>query len=78
MDKQIRYMWYNRPNEYLIKEGYVNDHFYPCVFIKQSGSSIVIIEVYIVYLNLKRTLKELQKNNWLFEKWIWNEIFREN
>ena len=63
MDKQIRYMWYNRPNEYLINEGYVNDPFYPCIFIKQSGSSIVIIAVYIFYLNLIRTLKELQKNN---------------
>ena len=50
---------YNWPNEYLIKEGYVNDSICQCVFIKQSESSIAIVVVYIDDLNLIRTSEEL-------------------
>ena len=34
--KQSGRMWYNRLSEYLIKDGYINNHICPCVFIKKS------------------------------------------
>ena len=34
--KQSGRMWYNRLSEYLIKEGYINNHICPCVFINKS------------------------------------------
>ena len=34
--KQSECMWYNRPSEYLLKEGYANNPICPCIFIKKS------------------------------------------
>ena len=33
---QSERMWYNRLSEYLLKEGYVNNHICACIFIKKS------------------------------------------
>ena len=41
-------MWYNCLSEYLIKIGYVNDHIYPCVFIKQLKSGIAIAQFMLI------------------------------
>ena len=54
-------MWYNHLSEYSIKEGYKNDSIYPCVFIRKSKSGFAIVAVYVDYMNLNRTLKELLK-----------------
>ena len=34
--KQSGRMWYNRLSTYLLKEGYVNNSIFPCVFIKKT------------------------------------------
>ena len=57
--KQPRRMWYNRLNEYLLKEGFENNPICPCVFIKKSKSELAIIIVYVDDLNLVGTLEEL-------------------
>ena len=59
--KQSGRMWYNRLSEYLIKEGYINNHICPCVFIKKSESGFAIIAVYVDDMNLIGTLGELLK-----------------
>ena len=59
--KQSKCMWYNRLNEYLLKEGFENNPIYPCVFIKKSESGFAIVAVYIDDLNLVGTPKELTK-----------------
>ena len=46
--KQSGRMWYNRLSEYLIKEGYKSNKISPCVFIKRSISSFVIVAVYVI------------------------------
>ncbi|KAB2635252.1 hypothetical protein D8674_025786 [Pyrus ussuriensis x Pyrus communis] len=51
--KQSRRMWYNRLNEYLIKEGYINNVICPCVFIKKSDFGFAIVIVYVNDMNLK-------------------------
>ena len=48
-------MWYNRLNEYLLKEGYVNNHICPCIFIKKSETIFAIIVVYVDDLNIVGT-----------------------
>ena len=54
-------MWYNRLNQYLLKEGYVNNSIYPCVFIKKTENGLAIIEVYVDDLNLIGTPEKLIK-----------------
>ena len=51
-------MWYNHLSEYLLKEGYANNHICPCIFIKKLKIGFVIIDVYVNDLNLVGTLKE--------------------
>ena len=51
-------MWYNRLSEYLIKDGYINNSIWPCVFIKKS---VAILAVYVDYINLFGTPEELTK-----------------
>ena len=59
--KKSRKMWYNRLSEYLLKEGFVYNQNFPCIFIKNSKSKFDIVVVYIDDLNLVRTLEELTK-----------------
>ena len=59
--KQSGRMWYNRLSEYLLRKGYKNDPFCPCVFIKRSGSEFVIIAVYVDDLNIIGTTNELSE-----------------
>ena len=59
--KQSGCMWYNCLNEYLLKEGYVNNPIYPCIFIKKLEIEFVIIVVYIDDLNLVGIPKELTR-----------------
>ena len=59
--KQSGRMWYNRLDEYLLKEGYVNNPICPCVFIKKSEIGFAIIAVYVDDLNLVGTPEELTK-----------------
>ncbi|RVW51150.1 Retrovirus-related Pol polyprotein from transposon TNT 1-94 [Vitis vinifera] len=54
-------MWYNRLNEYLLKEGYVNNPICPCIFIKKSETRFAIIALYVDDLNLVGTLEELTR-----------------
>ena len=54
-------MWYNRLSEYLLKEGYVNNLIFPCVFIKKSKTRLTIITVYVDDLNLIGNFEELIK-----------------
>ena len=59
--KQSERMWYNRPSEYLLKEGYANNPICPCIFIKKSKTRFSIIVVYIDDLNLIGTHEELTR-----------------
>ena len=59
--KQYGRMWYNRLSQYLLKEGYVNNSIFPCVFIKKVATGFAIIVVYVDDLNFIGTLKELIK-----------------
>ena len=45
--KQSECMWYNRLSKYLLKEGYVNNTIFSCVFINTSDSEFAIITVYV-------------------------------
>ena len=54
-------MWYNILSQYLLKEGYVNNSIYPCVFIKKVATGFAIITVYVNDLNLIGTPEELIK-----------------
>jgi Reverse transcriptase (RNA-dependent DNA polymerase) len=54
-------MWYNRLSEYLIKEGYNSNIISPCVFIKRSISSFIIIALYVDDLNIIGSLEEIEK-----------------
>ena len=59
--KQSDRIWCNRLSQYLLKEGYVNNSIYPCVFIKKAATGFAIIAVYVDDLNLIGTSKELIK-----------------
>ena len=59
--KQFGRMWYNRFSEYLLKEGYVNNHICRCIFIKKSKIGFAIIAVYVDDLNLVGTPEELTR-----------------
>ena len=54
-------MWYNRLSEYLLKEGYKNDHICPCIFIRRSKYEFVIVSVYVDDLNIIETSKQLSE-----------------
>ena len=59
--KQSGDMQYNRLSEYLLKERYVNNPIYPCVFIKKLETGLIIIAIYVDHLNLIRTPEKLTK-----------------
>ena len=59
--KQSGDMQYNRLSEYLLKERYVNNPIYPCVFIKKSETRLIIIAIYVDHLNLIGTPEKLTK-----------------
>ena len=63
-------MWYNRLNEYLLKEGYSNNPICPCIFIKKSETRFVIINVCIDDLNPIGTPEELSRT----EKYLKQEF----
>ena len=54
-------MWYNRLSQYLMKEGYINNVIFPCIFIKKSGSGFAIVVVYVDDMNLIGTPEEIQQ-----------------
>ena len=54
-------MWYNCLSEYFLKEGYVNNHICPCIFIKKLEIGFTSIVVYVDDLNLIRTPEELTR-----------------
>ena len=67
--KQSRHMWYNCLNEYLLKEGYMNNLICPCIFIKKSETGFAIIAMYVDDLNLVGTPEELTRTtNYLKKK----------
>ena len=68
--KQSGRMQYNRLNEYLLKEGYVNNPICPCIFIKKLETEFAIIVMYVDDSNLVRTLKKLTRTT----KYLKNEI----
>ena len=68
--KQSGRMWYNRLSRYLLKGGYENNPIYPCIFIKKSETGFAIIVVYVDYLNLIATPKELSRT----AKYLKNEF----
>ena len=59
--KQYGRMWYNRLSQYLLKERYVNNSIFPCVFIKKVTTGFAIFAVYVDDLNLIGTPEELIK-----------------
>ena len=59
--KQSGRMWYNCLNEYLLKEGYMNNPICLCIFIKKSETGFAIIVVYVDDLNLVGTLEEFTR-----------------
>ncbi|KAL0556012.1 hypothetical protein IC582_004516 [Cucumis melo] len=73
--KQSGRMWYNHLNKYLLKEGYQNNPFCPCIFIKKSQLGFAIIAVYVDDLNIIRTPKELSKTiEYLKEKFEMKDL----
>ena len=54
-------MWYYHLNQYLPKEGYVNNSIFLCIFIKKVATRFEIITVYVDDLNLIGTPEELIK-----------------
>ena len=59
--KQFGRMWYNCLSQYLLKEGYVNNSIYPCVFIKKVAIGFSFIVIYVDDLNLIGTPEEIIK-----------------
>ncbi|KAM2575015.1 hypothetical protein TB2_006883 [Malus domestica] len=57
--KQSGWMWYNRLNEYLTSQGYVNNELCPYVFIKKSHFGFAIVAVYVDDMNLIGTPLEI-------------------
>ena len=77
--KQSNRMWYNRLSQYLLKEGYVNNPIYPCVFIKKTTIGFSIIEIYVDDLNLIGTLEELVKTtNYLKKEFEMKDLGKQN
>ena len=76
--KQSGRMWYNRLNEYLLKEGYANNPICPCIFIKKSKTRFAIIVVYVDDLNLIGTPEELTRTAKYLKKEFQNERSWEN
>jgi Reverse transcriptase (RNA-dependent DNA polymerase) len=59
--KQSGRIWYNRLRKYLIKEGYKSNIISPCIFIKRSISSFIIITIYVDDLNIIGSPEEIEK-----------------
>ena len=54
-------MWHKRLIEYLLKEGYRNNHICSCMYTKRSKNKFAIIIVYADDINIVRTLNEFTK-----------------
>ena len=65
---QSEHMWYNHLSEYLLKEGYANNPIFQCIFVKKLKIRFIIIDVYVDYLNLVRTLEELTRTSKYLKK----------
>ena len=52
---------HNRLIEYLLKEGYKNDHICSCIYMKRSKNEFTIIIVYVDDINIIGTPNELTK-----------------
>ena len=61
-------MWYNRLNEYLLKEGYANNPICLCIFIKKLETRFTIIYVYVDDLNIIRASEELTRTTKYLKK----------
>ncbi|KAM1782595.1 hypothetical protein ACFX1Q_040861 [Malus domestica] len=59
--KQFGRMLYNRMNEYLTSQGYVNNELCLCMFIKKSYSGFAIVAVYVDDMNLIGTPAKLEE-----------------
>ena len=59
--KQSGCTWYKRLSEYLLKEGYKNDPFCPCIYMKRSENEFDIFVVYVDDINIIGTPSELTK-----------------
>ena len=59
--KQSGRMRYNRLSQYFLKEGYVNNSIWACVFIEKVATGFSMITVDVDDLDLIRTSKELIK-----------------
>ena len=54
-------MWYNRLSDYLIGNGYKNDNFCPCMFIKRTSTGFAIVVVYVDDMNIIGNPKEIDE-----------------
>ena len=59
--KQSGRIWYNRLNEFPLKNEYINNNAYSCVFIKKSLNGFCIISVYVDDININGTRKEIDE-----------------
>ena len=57
--KQSGRMWYNRLNEFLLKQGFINNEVCPCIFIRAKETGFVIIAAYVDDLNLITSPEEI-------------------
>ena len=72
-------MWYNFFSECLLKEMHVNNTIYPCIFIKKSKLEFAITVVYVDYLNLVGTFKELTRIIIIWKKNLrWKILEKQN
>ena len=77
--KQSGRMWYNRLSEYLLKEWYVNNLIFSCVFIKKSETRLTIIAVYVGDLNLYEGLlksSQRSKENKILSQLVDRALFK--
>ena len=56
-------MWYNRLSKFLLKNEYINNDAYPCVFIKKLLDGFCIISFYVDDINIIGTHKEIEEAN---------------
>jgi len=76
--KQSWRMQYNYLSEYLLKEGYVNNPIYPCIFIRKSEIGFFICRSICWWFELYRISWRAHKDCLLFEKVVWNERYWKN
>ena len=54
-------MWHNRLSEFFLKNEYINNDAYPCMFIKKLMNDFCIISVYVDDINIIGTRKEIEE-----------------